>query len=84
MSRYARRLQKIGSSMLISLPSEWVKNNNLKKGNMVMIEVNRNNSVSLYPSDAEAEDVKEVNIPYLVPTYGEPHKSDLWCLSARI
>jgi phosphate uptake regulator len=66
MSRYARRLQKIGSSMLISLPSEWVKNNNLKKGNMVMIEVNRNNSVSLYPSDTEAEDVKEVNIPYPV------------------
>src|SRR5215213_610996 len=64
MSRYARRLQKIGSSMLISLPSEWVKNNNLKKGNMVMIEVNRNNSISLYPSDVDAEDVKEVNIPH--------------------
>ena len=64
MSRYARRLQKIGSSMLISLPSEWIKNNNLKKGNMVIIEVNRNNSVSLYPSNIEAEDVKEVNIPY--------------------
>ena len=68
MSRYARRLQKIGSSMLISLPSEWVKNNNLKKGNMVMIEVNRNNSISIYPSDIEAEDVKEVNIPYPVPS----------------
>ena len=64
MSRYARRLQKIGSSMLISLPSEWIKNNNLKKGNMVMIEVNRNNSISLYPSDVDAEDVKEVNIPH--------------------
>ena len=64
MSRYARRLQKIGSSMLISLPSEWIKNNNLKKGNMVMIEVNRNNSVSLYPSDIDTEDVKEVNIPH--------------------
>lgn len=64
MSRYARRLQKIGSSMLISLPSEWIKNNNLKKGNMVMIEVNRNNSISLYPSDIDAEDVKEVNIPH--------------------
>ena len=66
MSRYARRLQKIGSSMLISLPSEWIKNNNLKKGNMIMIEVNRNNWISLYPSDTEAEDVKEVNIPYPV------------------
>jgi phosphate uptake regulator len=64
MSRYARRLQKIGSSILISLPNEWIKNNNLKKGNMVMIEVNRNNSVSLYPSGSEGEDVKEVNIPY--------------------
>jgi phosphate uptake regulator len=64
MSRYARRLQKIGSSMLLSLPSEWIKNNNLKKGNMVMIEVNRNNSISLYPSDIDAEDVKEVNIPH--------------------
>ena len=64
MSRYARRLQKIGSSMLISLPSEWIKNNNLKKGNMVMIEVNRNNSVSLYPSDIDTDDVKEVNIPH--------------------
>jgi phosphate uptake regulator len=64
MSRYARRLQKIGSSMLISLPSEWIKNNNLKKGNMVMIEINRNNSISLYPSDIDIEDVKEVNIPH--------------------
>ena len=64
MSRYARRLQKIGSSMLISLPSEWIKNNNLKKGNMVMIEVNRNNSVSLYPSNIDTDDVKEVNIPH--------------------
>jgi phosphate uptake regulator len=64
MPRYARRLQKIGSSMLVSLPTEWVKNNNLKKGNMVIIEVNRNNSISLYPSDIDTEDVKEVNIPH--------------------
>jgi phosphate uptake regulator len=50
--------------MLVSLPTEWVKNNNLKKGNMVIIEVNRNNSISLYPSDIDTEDVKEVNIPH--------------------
>jgi phosphate uptake regulator len=31
---------------------------------MVMIEVNRNNSISIYPSDIDAEDVKEVNIPH--------------------
>jgi phosphate uptake regulator len=50
--------------MLVSLPTEWIKNNNLKKGNRVIIEVNRNNSISLYPSDIDTEDVKEVNIPH--------------------
>ena len=64
MARYARRLQKIGSSVLISLPSEWVKNNNLQKGNMVVIEVNRDNSISLFPSDVNNENVEEVSIPY--------------------
>jgi phosphate uptake regulator len=64
MDRYARRLQKIGSSILISLPSEWIKSNNLKKGNMVLIEVNRDNSISLFPSDVGSEDIKEVTIPY--------------------
>lgn len=64
MARYARRLQKIGSSMLVSLPSEWIKNHKLKKGNMVLIEINRDNSISLLPSDIGNEDVKEVTIPY--------------------
>src|ERR671939_444292 len=64
MSRYARRLQKIGSSVLISLPSEWVKNNNLQKGNVVVLEVNRDNSISLFPSDVNSENIKEVSIPY--------------------
>ena len=64
MARYARRLQKIGSSMLVSLPSEWIKNHRLKKGNMVLIEINRDNSISLLPSDIDNEDVKEVTIPY--------------------
>jgi phosphate uptake regulator len=64
MTRYVRRLQKIGSSILISLPSEWVKANNLKKGNMISIEVNKDNSISLLPSDASGENVKEVTISY--------------------
>src|ERR1041385_3191715 len=67
MGRYARRLQKIGSSVLISLPNEWVKNNNLHKGNVVVLEVNRDNSISLFPSDINSENVKEVSIPY-IPT----------------
>src|ERR687883_783494 len=64
MGRYARRLQKIGSSVLISLPNEWVKNNNLQKGNVVVMEVNRDNSISLFPSDVNGENIKEVSIPY--------------------
>src|SRR5215218_1329225 len=65
MIRYARRLQQIGSSILISLPSQWVKSNNLKKGNIVPVDVNRDNSISIFPSDDAADDkIKEVAIPY--------------------
>ncbi len=64
MSRYARRLQKIGSSILVSLPSEWIKNNNLKKGSIVSIEINRDNSISMFPSADAMEKIKEVGILY--------------------
>jgi phosphate uptake regulator len=64
MARYARRLQKIGSSFLISLPSEWIKNNNLKKGSIVPVDINRDNSISIFPSDDMADETKEVTIPY--------------------
>lgn len=66
MVRYARRLQKIGSSILISLPSQWIKNNNLKKGNIVPIDINRDNSISIFPSEDTADEAKEVTIPYSV------------------
>ena len=64
MARYARRLQKIGSSILISLPSQWVKSNNLKKGNIVPVDINRDNSISIFPSEDTADETKEVTIPY--------------------
>jgi phosphate uptake regulator len=64
MARYARRLQKIGSSILISLPSQWIKSNNLKKGNIVPVDINRDNSISIFPSDDMVEQAKEVTIPY--------------------
>lgn len=64
MPRYARRLQRIGSSILISLPSQWVKSNNLKKGNIVPVDVNRDNSISIFPSESEAEHTKEAMIQY--------------------
>jgi phosphate uptake regulator len=64
MTRYARRLQKIGSSMLVSLPTEWVKNNKLRKGSIVPIDVNRDNTLSIFPSESEAEHTKEAAIQY--------------------
>ena len=43
MTTFTRRLQKIGSSILVSLPKEWIDANNLKKSNQVEIETNQNN-----------------------------------------
>jgi len=62
--KYARRLQKIGSSMLISLPSDWVRTNRLNKGNTVIIETNEDNSISLFPSEASDSQIKDVTILY--------------------
>jgi phosphate uptake regulator len=65
MARYARRLQQIGSSILVSLPSIWIKNNNLKKGSIVPVHINRDNSISIFPSQDDAADkTKELTIPY--------------------
>ena len=65
MVRYARRLQQIGSSILVSLPSIWIKNNNLKKGSIVPVHINRDNSISIFPSqDDTADKTKELTIPY--------------------
>src|SRR5919108_3887383 len=65
MTRYARRLQQIGSSILVSLPSVWIKNNNLKKGSIVPVHINRDNSISIFASeDDTADKVKELTISY--------------------
>ena len=65
MARYARRLQQIGSSILVSLPSLWVKSNNLKKGSIVPVHINRDNSISIFASeDDTADKIKELTIPY--------------------
>jgi phosphate uptake regulator len=65
MARYARRLQRIGSSILVSLPSIWIKNNNLNKGSIVPVDINRDNSISIFPSqDDTADKTKELTIPY--------------------
>ena len=62
MTTFTRRLQKIGSSILVSLPKEWIDANELSKSNQVEIETNQNNlsirtQLSKRPS-------KEVEISY--------------------
>jgi phosphate uptake regulator len=65
MTVYARRLQQIGSSILVSLPSLWIKSNNLKKGSIVPVHINHDNSISIFASeDDTADKVKELTIPY--------------------
>ncbi|MDF2727575.1 MAG: putative PhoU family protein [Nitrososphaera sp.] len=65
MAQYARRLQQIGSSILVSLPSVWIKSNNLKKGSIVPVHINRDNSISIFASeDDTADKIKELTIPY--------------------
>ncbi len=64
MVKYARRLQKIGSSALVSLPKELIKHNKLDKGDTVVVEVGRNNLLVVYPSGTEQEEVKESVIQF--------------------
>ncbi|MFQ5968977.1 MAG: PhoU domain-containing protein [Nitrososphaerales archaeon] len=64
MTKYARRLQRIGSSVLVSLPKEWITRNKLGKGNIVVIEIARDNSISVNPSGTGHEEVKEAILSY--------------------
>src|SRR6188472_1372424 len=57
MTIYTRILQQIGSSILISLPNDWIKKNSLGKGNSLTIETNIDNTVSIY-NNYEDEQIK--------------------------
>ncbi len=62
MTRHSRRVQKIGSSMTISLPIEWVKKNKIEKGNIIDLEINQDNSVSIFPPSGFIENTSEITI----------------------
>lgn len=65
MPKFIRRLQKIGSSILVSLPKEWVEANNLGKSAEVELETTEN-SVSITANKSERPS-KEVVISYPLP-----------------
>ena len=55
MTIYTRILQQIGSSILISLPNDWIKKNSLGKGNSLTIETNIDNTISIYDNYQDEE-----------------------------
>jgi len=65
LTKFIRRLQKIGSSILVSLPKEWVDAHNLEKSDQVEIETGQNYiSITV---NKETKPSKEVEISYPVP-----------------
>jgi len=65
LTTFTRRLQKIGSSILVSLPKEWVDANNLNKSNQVEIETNQNH-LSIRTQQSKRPS-KEIEISYPLP-----------------
>jgi len=62
MLQNERRLQKIGSSVLMSLPAEWIKTLGLKKGDILSIENNEDNSITIFPASIRNIQSKEIAI----------------------
>ncbi|MEM3007351.1 MAG: phosphate uptake regulator PhoU [Candidatus Nitrosotenuis sp.] len=65
MTKFIRRLQKIGSSILVSLPKEWIEAHNLGKSAEVELETS-DNTVSITVKETERPS-KEVVISYPLP-----------------
>ena len=65
MTKFIRRLQKIGSTILVSLPKEWVDANKLSKSTEVELETGQN-SISI-TINKDNKPSKEVIISYPLP-----------------
>ena len=65
MTKFIRRLQRIGSSILVSLPKEWVDANKLDKSSQVELETGQD-SISI-SANTETRPTKELVISYPLP-----------------
>jgi len=65
LTKFIRRLQRIGSSVLVSLPKEWVVANNLDKSSEVEIETGQD-SISIF-ANKEVRPTKKLVISYPLP-----------------
>lgn len=64
MARFVRRLQKIGNSILVTLPKEWVEANGLEKGGQVELETGAN---TVAVSAGRQGRARELTVPYPLP-----------------
>ncbi|MDI6690692.1 MAG: phosphate uptake regulator PhoU [Candidatus Bathyarchaeota archaeon] len=57
----SRKVQKVGySTMTVSLPSEWVKQNNIKLGDLIFLMPERDGTLKILPSEiAQKEEAEE-------------------------
>ena len=65
MTKFVRRLQRIGSSILVSLPKEWVDANKLDKSSQVELDTGQD-SISI-SANKETRPTKELVISYPLP-----------------
>jgi len=65
LTKFIRRLQRIGSSILVSLPKEWIVANNLDKGSQIELETGQD-TISI-STNKEMRPTKELVISYPLP-----------------
>ncbi|NVM43687.1 MAG: hypothetical protein HWN79_02130 [Candidatus Lokiarchaeota archaeon] len=70
MERIYRKIQKLGGSLVVSLPKKWTENYNLNKESSVAMDMNRDGSLSItpklnHPKEVIDELILESN-PYVV------------------
>lgn len=65
MAKFIRRLQRIGSSILVSLPKEWIVANNLDKSSQVELDTGQD-TISI-SANKEMRPTKELVISYPLP-----------------
>ena len=70
MERIYRKIQKLGGSLVVSLPKKWTENYKLTKGSSIAINLNSDGSLSITPELTNSKEVRDELIlessPYVV------------------
>jgi len=70
MERFYRKIQKLGGSLVVSLPKKWTENYKLTKGSSIAINLNNDGSLSITPELTNSKEVRDELIlessPYVV------------------